>query len=659
MLKANAPTQFTVPFANGASSSYKNVIPIPSQIGVTPGLASYTDGFPPVTMELPGAGGIPPYGQDMNGILYATTLAQLWAQSGFEYPFSSAFSTAVGGYPQNACLMMLTGKGFWLSAVDNNTSNPDTTGASGWFSVRANASSSSVAMAATGATTPDASVLGVSALILTGAITANVTLVLPLASGANWIVENNTTGAFTVTVIGASGTGVAVATGSPAQVFTDGTNFYATTANVSGLYLPIGGNAVSASKLATARTITYTGGATGSFSFDGSSNVSCALTIGASGVTAGTYGSSTIIPQIVVGADGRITGVNNVTVSVPSVFGRTGAVVLTAADINGLGALNLTNNLTVTPSVAPQPITAGKGAASLAYQATGAFGGGIAFNDAGGSAYWGIYDNAGVLSFGLASTATAALNAQITMSNTGLLLAGTSGSNTTLALVNPGVRQFNIVVNTAGAMNFNNATGSTTAMSISASSVVTVGSSALSSASLQVVTSGSTYTAGFTDTGGNGAGLGIFGNGSTTPNKYIRAQGGSLQVVNSAYSGVVLTLTDTGGLTCATGNFTSSDETLKHAITPIHPRPFHRDPLAFVSFKWNDTALGDGLGTTAQAMKKLEPRYVGKWNISPDVRKPDWRLTVDKPQAAYEQGIWCGREIDKLLARVAALEARP
>jgi hypothetical protein len=387
MLKANAPTQFTVPFANGASSSYKNVIPIPSQIGVTPGLASYTDGFPPVTMELPGAGGIPPYGQDMNGILYATTLAQLWAQSGFEYPFSSAFSTAIGGYPQNACLMMLTGKGFWLSAVDNNTSNPDTTGATGWFSVRANASSSSVAMAATGATTPDPSVLGVSALILTGAITANVTLVLPLASGANWIVENNTTGAFTVTVIGASGTGVAVATGSPAQVFTDGTNFYATTANVSGLYLPIGGNAVSASKLATARTITYTGGATGSFSFDGSSNVSCALTIGASGVTAGTYGSSTVIPQIVVGADGRITAVNNVTVSVPSVFGRTGAVVLTAADVNGLGALSLTGALSVAGSIS----------------ATGASGQ-LNFNDQTTSLGWSLYATAGVANLANATT---------------------------------------------------------------------------------------------------------------------------------------------------------------------------------------------------------------------------------------------------------------
>lgn len=43
--------------------------------------------------------------------------------------------------------------------------------------------------------------------------------------------------------------------------------------------LPAGSNAVSASKLQTARTISLTGGATGSVSFDGSANVSLAVTV--------------------------------------------------------------------------------------------------------------------------------------------------------------------------------------------------------------------------------------------------------------------------------------------------------------------------------------------------------------------------------------------
>lgn len=52
-----------------------------------------------------------------------------------------------------------------------------------------------------------------------------------------------------------------------------------------------------------------------------------------------------------------------------------------------------------------------------------------------------------------------------------------------------------------------------------------------------------------TSTGPNGANIQLNGNGSTTPNKTIRANGGNLQVVNSAYSTVVLTLTDAGALT--------------------------------------------------------------------------------------------------------------
>ena len=54
------------------------------------------------------------------------------------------------------------------------------------------------------------------------------------------------------------------------------------------------GNASTSTKLATARTISISGDGTGSTTFDGSANVSLALTLGASGVTAGTYNSVTV-----------------------------------------------------------------------------------------------------------------------------------------------------------------------------------------------------------------------------------------------------------------------------------------------------------------------------------------------------------------------------
>lgn len=77
--------------------------------------------------------------------------------------------------------------------------------------------------------------------------------------------------------------------------------------------LAVGGNAVSASKLATARTLAFTGDATGSGSFDGSANLSTALTLSNSGVTAGTYTKTT------VDAKGRVTGgANLVEADVPT-----------------------------------------------------------------------------------------------------------------------------------------------------------------------------------------------------------------------------------------------------------------------------------------------------------------------------------------------------
>lgn len=62
------------------------------------------------------------------------------------------------------------------------------------------------------------------------------------------------------------------------------------------------GNAATASKLQTARTISLTGDATGSTSFDGSSNASIAVTLANSGVTPGTY------PKVTVDSKGRVTG---------------------------------------------------------------------------------------------------------------------------------------------------------------------------------------------------------------------------------------------------------------------------------------------------------------------------------------------------------------
>jgi hypothetical protein len=67
----------------------------------------------------------------------------------------------------------------------------------------------------------------------------------------------------------------------------------------------------------------------------------------------------------------------------------------------------------------------------------------------------------------------------------------------------------------------------------------------------------------------NGAGILLEGNGSTAPNKTIRAQNGTFQVVNNAYSASVFSVDDTGNVTAGGDITATSDERLKKDWTPL------------------------------------------------------------------------------------------
>ncbi len=128
MLLSSIPAKFTIPWANSASTTYTRSIPTPSQIGVTTGAASLTDGFPPWCFQAGGA----PDGRDFQGILQWVTQCAQYGQAGGFYQYDPVFSTAIGGYPKNALLASASVAGlFWVSIVDNNTTDPDTGGA-GW-----------------------------------------------------------------------------------------------------------------------------------------------------------------------------------------------------------------------------------------------------------------------------------------------------------------------------------------------------------------------------------------------------------------------------------------------------------------------------------------------------------------------------------------------
>ena len=129
MLASSIPSKFPIPWANSAGAGYVRTIPEASQIGITNGAASLTDGFPPLNFIQESAGGVPPFGQDENGILKQITQWLQWSQAGAPVVYDATFSSAIGGYPKGAVLQSAVGGTWWLSTADNNASDPDMGGA--------------------------------------------------------------------------------------------------------------------------------------------------------------------------------------------------------------------------------------------------------------------------------------------------------------------------------------------------------------------------------------------------------------------------------------------------------------------------------------------------------------------------------------------------
>ena len=115
------PTNYAVPFANGG---LKNTIPTAA---TGTGKASFTEGFPAVTMQPLTAGGIPPEGKDFNGILYDVTSHTIWVNAGGQYQFDATLAAAIGGYPAGMVLQSNDGLKSYVSAVNNNSTDFNST----------------------------------------------------------------------------------------------------------------------------------------------------------------------------------------------------------------------------------------------------------------------------------------------------------------------------------------------------------------------------------------------------------------------------------------------------------------------------------------------------------------------------------------------------
>lgn len=220
MQLSNLPQRIIQAFAN--ASALKNTIP---QTTATPGAASFNQGFPALTMTPLASGGVPPSGQDFNGIFYALSLVQQWQSAGGFFSYDATWSAANNGYPKGAMLLRAGGDGFWINTTDNNTADPDgATQPSGWVPGPTIGITS-----VTGLTNANVTLSNVQAgrpvITLAGTLTGNIQIIVPTWAGAQWVFVNNTTGNFTVTVKTAAGTGVPVTQdGAPAPLLCDGTN---------------------------------------------------------------------------------------------------------------------------------------------------------------------------------------------------------------------------------------------------------------------------------------------------------------------------------------------------------------------------------------------------------------------------------------------------
>jgi hypothetical protein len=222
MQSSNTPSKLVLPFA---ASGGKNAIPTDSQIGIVAGKASLTDGFPPLTRTPLSAGGVPPFGLDMNGILYEMSAVIRWVNAGGGYAYDATFATDtnVNGYPIGARIMRSDGKGYWFNTVENNTTDPESAGAAaaGWVPDYQNGVTPVSMTNANVTLTPLQ--YGKPLIVISGALTANLNLIFPSIAG-EWTVVNNCTGNFTITCKTAAGSGVLVDVGYARQIYGDGVN---------------------------------------------------------------------------------------------------------------------------------------------------------------------------------------------------------------------------------------------------------------------------------------------------------------------------------------------------------------------------------------------------------------------------------------------------
>ena len=111
------PKLIVKPFAKNGQ---KNVIPENYETSMESNQATWDQGFSQITMLPVSAGGLPPKGQDFNGIFNQISENIVYLSQGGRFKFSAEYAEAIGGYPKGATLQSDDEKKEYLSLIDNN-----------------------------------------------------------------------------------------------------------------------------------------------------------------------------------------------------------------------------------------------------------------------------------------------------------------------------------------------------------------------------------------------------------------------------------------------------------------------------------------------------------------------------------------------------------
>ena len=126
---SNPEVMTYIPFAMNGE---KNILQVYRQPRQDEEDATLSEGWPKITMLPESSGGIAPKGLDMNGVLYQLSVDTVHRQKGKQIQYDSTYATNIGGYSKGAILQSTDLTKSYISTVDNNLTDPDSSASSGW-----------------------------------------------------------------------------------------------------------------------------------------------------------------------------------------------------------------------------------------------------------------------------------------------------------------------------------------------------------------------------------------------------------------------------------------------------------------------------------------------------------------------------------------------